>query len=89
MAGDRDIAKSSAFCVASGLASPFRKAEGEGEGFRISRVCEFQTPHFNPLPALGGKTGCGFMSICADFIKLQRWVLQPWLLKQRVHSGMC
>ena len=38
------------------LASPFRKGEGEGEGFlRKTKVCRFQTPHLNRLSCSRGE----------------------------------
>jgi hypothetical protein len=74
------------------LASPFRKGEGEGEGFRKSRVCEFQTPHLNPLPCFkgeAGKTRCGFVCIGAGFIKVPEMDPIALLLKRPFQIGVC
>src|SRR6476660_9972260 len=62
------------------VASPFPKGEGEGEGFRTSRVCEFQTPHLNPLPCSRGEAGkpdAVSWAWAPVLSKFQRWILLP------------
>jgi hypothetical protein len=73
------------------VASPFPKGEGEGEGFRISRVREFQTltSILSLLQGRGRKTGCGFVSMGAGFIKVPGMDLVALPLKRPFHTGVC
>jgi hypothetical protein len=76
-----------------GSPRPLERERGEGEGFlRISGVCRVSDPSPQSSPLLqrrGGKTGCGFGSMAAGFIKVPEMVLIALPLKRPFHTGVC
>ena len=74
-----------------GLAPPFRKGEGQGEGLlRRARVRWYQTPHLNPLPCFRGEAGKQDAVLSAwPFIKVPKDAPYSLLLKRRFHTGVC